>query len=109
MAKKAAGKKPLTKTEILNSLSESTGLSKKDVGGVLDSLTGLIEESLGKKGAGVFNLPGLIKILVHRKPAVKAQKNVPNPFTGELQDRPAKPATNVIKVRPLKGLKDMAP
>lgn len=109
MAKKAAGKKPMTKTEMLTSLAESTGLSKKEVGGVLDSLSDLIAESLSKKGAGVFNFPGLVKIFVHKKPAVKAQKNVPNPFTGELQDRPAKPASNVIKVRPLKALKDMAP
>ncbi len=110
MAKKAAGKKPLTKTEILNSLAESTGLTKKDVSGVLDSLTELIGQSLSKKGAGTFNFPGLVKIFVHRKPARKAQKGVPNPFRpGETMDVAAKPAENVIKVRPLKGLKDMAP
>ena len=110
MAKKAAGKKPLNKTEILTSLADSTGLSKKEVQGVLDGLSGLIAESLSKRGAGAFNLPGLCKVFVHKKPARKAQKGVPNPFRpGETMDVAAKPAENVIKVRPLKALKDMAP
>ena len=43
-----------------------------------------------------------------RKPAQPAKKGVPNPFKpGELMDVPAKPAKNVVKVRPLKNLKEM--
>ena len=106
MAKKAATLKPLTKTEILASLAESTGLTKKEVGSVLEELGSLIGSSLGKKGPGVFNVPGLMKVKVVRKPATKARKGV-NPFTGEEMVFKAKPARNVVKVLPLKGLKDM--
>ena len=103
-AKKAT--KPMTKTEILTALVESTGLSKKEVASVLDELGTLIGKSLGKKGPGVFNIPGLMKVKVIRKPATKARKGI-NPFTKEEMVFKAKPARNVVKILPLKGLKDM--
>lgn len=100
--------KPMTKTEIQAALAESTGLSKKEVASVLDEMANLISKNLGKKGPGVFNVPGLMKVTVVRKPATPAKKGVPNPFKpGELMDVAAKPARNVVKVRPLKGLKEM--
>ena len=100
--------KPMSKTEILASLSETSGLSKKEVGAVLDALGGLIAKSIGKKGPGLFNVPGLMKIQVIRKPATKATTR-PNPFKpGEMMQVAAKPARNVVKIRPLKALKDMA-
>ena len=105
MAKKAT-QKPMTKTEVLNALAEATELSKKEVGSVLDALGDLIGQQIGKKGPGVFNVPGLMKITVQRKPATKARKGI-NPFTKEETIFKAKPATNVVKVRPLKSLKDM--
>ena len=100
-----AEKKAKTKSEILITLAESTGLSKKDVAGVFDELATLIGKDLGKKGPGVFNLPGLLKIKVTRKPATKARKGK-NPFTGEEMMFAAKPARNVVKAVPLKSLKD---
>ena len=106
MAKQATSAKPMSKTEILNALAESTELSKKQVASVLEGLSGLIGESLGKKGPGVFNMPGLMKITVVRKPATKARPGI-NPFTGEETIFKAKPARNVVKIRPLKALKDM--
>ncbi len=108
MAKKAAAapaKKAMTKSEIMASLSETTGLSKKDVSNVLDGLGELIGKSLKKNGPGVFTLPGLSKFKVVRKPATKARKGI-NPFTKEEQMFAAKPARNVVKILPLKGLKD---
>lgn len=103
---KAAPSKPMTKTEILNALAESTGLSKKEVASVFDGLAELIGKSLGKRGPGVFNLPGLMKVTVQRKPATKEREGI-NPFTKEPTTFKAKPARNIVKVRPLKGLKDM--
>jgi nucleoid DNA-binding protein len=47
-----------------------------------------------------------MKVEVKRKPATKARKGI-NPFTGEETMFKAKPARNVVKVRPLKKLKDM--
>ena len=108
MAKKkaASAKKPMTKSEILASLSESSGLSKKEVAGVFEDLATLIGKNLGKRGPGVFTIPGLSKIKVVRKPATKARPGI-NPFTGEETIFKAKPARNVVKITPLKGLKDM--
>jgi nucleoid DNA-binding protein len=107
MAKSAIKKR--SKTEIYASISEATGVSKKDVGAVFDALVNEIKKDVGKKGPGQFTIPGLCKVVVQHKPATKAKKGVPNPFKpGELMDVPAKPAKNVIKVRALKALKDMA-
>ena len=100
--------KPPTKTEIVNSISADTGLSRKEVTGVLTSLSSQISKSLGRRGAGSFTLPGLVKIEKKAVPARKARKGVPNPFKpGELMDVAAKRASTKVKVRALKGLKDM--
>jgi nucleoid DNA-binding protein len=99
--------KPMTKSEILVSIAESTELSRKQVASVLDALAGLIKNAVGKKGPGLFAVPGLMKITVIQKPATKAHKGI-NPFTKQEQMFKAKPARKVIKVRPLKALKDMA-
>ena len=106
MAKKS-GNKPMTKTEIMRSVSEITNLPKKDGGAVMEALTDEIHKALKKSGIGVFAIPGLVKIERKTVPARPAQKGVKNPFTGELQDRPAKPASVKVRVRPLKNLKAM--
>jgi len=108
-AKKNAAKasdKPTTKSEALGYIADQTGLTKKDVGAVFDSLSGLIKRDLKKNGPGVFSVPGLMKIKVVRKPATKARKGI-NPFTGEETVFKAKPARNVVKIGALKALKDM--
>ena len=94
-----------TKSQILATLSEQTGLTKKEVGGIFESLGALIGHDL-TKGPGTFTVPGLMKVTVTKKPATKARKGT-NPFTGEEMMFKAKPARNVVKVRALKGLKDM--
>ena len=96
-----------TKGEILKSIATSTELTGKQVGAVLTALADLIAKNVGKKGPGMFVVPGLLKIIVVQKPAIKAHKGI-NPFTKEEQMFKAKPARKVIKVRPLKALKDMA-
>ena len=99
-------KKPMTKTEILNAMSEATGLDKKEVAGFFDELAGLIKRNLTQGGPGMFSIPGLLKIKAVHKPATEARKGI-NPFTKEETVFKAKPARNVVKVMPLKGLKDM--
>lgn len=108
MAKKAAaGKaKPLSKSEIYATLAERTGLSKKDIGSVFDEMTKLLSENLEKRGPRVFNVPGLMKVYVHQRKASPARMGR-NPATGEEVQIPARPAKEVIKVRALKGLKEM--
>ena len=93
----------------ISRISILTGLSRKEVSGVLDALNTQIKKSLGRRGPGMFTLPGLVKIEKRKVPARKARKNVPNPFKpGEMMDVAAKPASTKIKVRALKNLKTMA-
>ena len=103
---KSGVSKPISKSEVLAGLAEGSGLAKKQVVAVLDALSGLISKNVGKKGPGVFAIPGLMKITVVHKPATKARKGI-SPFTGQETIFKAKPARNVVRIRPLKSLKDM--
>ncbi len=107
MAKKSAGPKPPTKSEIMNNMAETTGLSKKEIAAVFDALAGQIEAQIGKRGgSGQFTIPGLCKIVCQHKPAMP-KREVRNPGTGEMVWAKPKPARKVVKIRALKGLKDM--
>lgn len=116
-AKKAPAKAPakpakaikekMTKTQIVGSIADSTGLTKKQVGDVIGELETLIEGSIKKRAVGEFTIPGLMKITTVRKPAVKARKGI-NPFTGEETMFKAKPASTAVKIRPLKKMKEFA-
>ncbi|MEJ2360895.1 MAG: HU family DNA-binding protein [Gammaproteobacteria bacterium] len=109
-AKKAAPvksiKEPMTKSTLYMTIAEKTGLKKKDVVAVFDELTTIINGHVKRNGAGLFTMPGLMKVKVVRKPATKARKGI-NPFTGEPTVFKAKPARNVVKILPLKALKEM--
>ncbi|MFK8014157.1 MAG: HU family DNA-binding protein [Gammaproteobacteria bacterium] len=105
-AKKTAAAKAPTKSEILAHISDDTGLTRKEVSSVFESLNTIIKKSLGRRGPGVFTLPGLMKIKKVTKPATKSRKGV-NPFTGEEMVFKAKPARKAVKVLALKGLKEM--
>ena len=98
--------KPRTKSQIMSEIAEDTGLAKRDVAAVFESMATLIKKDLGRRGPGAFTVPGLMKIQKIHKPRRPARKGI-NPFTGEETTFKAKPAHNVVKVRPLKGLKDM--
>ena len=102
---KAKAKKSPTKTEILNSIAEAAGLSKKEVAAVMEALQAEIRKNLGPRGPGVFAIPGLLKIERKKVPAKPARKGVM--VLGQLRDIAAKPATTKVKVRALKNLKDM--
>jgi len=107
MAKKQAPiKEKYSKTQILDQIATETGLTRKQVGSVIDGLGEIIGGHLDKRGVGEFVLPGLLKISTIKKPAVKARKGI-NPFTKEEVMFKAKPASTAVKVRPLKALKDM--
>jgi nucleoid DNA-binding protein len=103
---KAAKAKARTKTDILKTISDGTGLTRKEITSVFDEMGLLIKKDLGNRGPGVFTIPGLVKCRVVKKPAVKARKGV-NPFTGEEMMFKSKPARKVVKTTALKGLKDM--
>ena len=84
------------------SICKDTELSRKQVAAVFESLNGIIKKSL--RGAGMFTLPGLLKMKVVKKPATKARQGI-NPFTKEKMMFKAKPASKKVRVLPLKSLK----
>jgi nucleoid DNA-binding protein len=101
MAKKVGAP---TKSEIIAQICKDTDLSRKEVAAVFESLTGVIKKSL--RGAGVFTLPGLLKMKVIKKPATKEREGI-NPFTKETVIFKAKPASKKVRVLPLKSLKTL--
>ena len=100
-------KEPMTKSALYTELADRTELKKKDIVSVFENLSDIINGHVKRNAAGVCTIPGLMKIKVVRKPATKARKGI-NPFTGEPTVFKAKPARNIVKVQPLKALKDMA-
>jgi len=101
----AASNKPPTKGEIYREIAAKTGLARKDVVGVCDTLTDLMAKSVKKYGS--FNYLGLMKLTLVKKPAVAGGKLVKNPFTGEMVKQKARPASRTVRVRPMKSIKDM--
>jgi nucleoid DNA-binding protein len=101
-----ATQKPPTKTEVFTNIADATGLAKRDVSAVFDALNEQIKKALTGRGPKSFTIHGLCKIVVQHKPATKERQGT-NPFTGEPTTFKAKPARNVVKVRPLKKLKDL--
>jgi len=102
----AKAPKHMSKSEVVLALAAKTELTKKQVSTVLEELAALVAKNIGKKGPGVFVIPGLAKIKVIRKPATKARKGI-NPFTKEETIFKAKPARNVVKIQAVKAVKDM--
>lgn len=95
-----------TQTQILNEIAEKTSLSKRQIKEVLGELEIIMARHIKKGAAGQFVMPGLFKVTTVRKKATKARKGI-NPFTKEPTVFKAKPARTVVKIRPLKKLKDM--
>ena len=105
MAKKPAANKPPTRNEVYREIATKTGLTRKDVVAVCDTLTKAMVKSV--KTHGTFNYMGLLKLTLVKKPAVAGGKLVRNPFTGDMVKQKARPASRSVRVRPLKAIKDM--
>jgi nucleoid DNA-binding protein len=106
-ATKKSSAKPQSKSQTFADLAEKTDLSRKQVAAVFDALADIIRRELGKKGPGVFTVPGLLKLKTVNKPATPATTR-PNPFKpGEMMEVKAKPATRKVRAVPLKSLKEM--
>jgi nucleoid DNA-binding protein len=104
--KAAKTKKSLTKSAVFQEISTETGIPKKQVMQVFDALASLIKREVGKKGPGMFTLPGLVKIRLVRKAATKARQGR-NPATGEPITIAAKQARNIVRARVLKTLQEL--
>ena len=100
MAENKVGR-PVSKSAMYQSLAEATGLSRKQIASVFDELTNLIRRDVGRKGPGVFALPGLLKIKRVTKPATKARQDR-NPATGGpmmIKAKPAAPSSGLNRSR----------
>jgi nucleoid DNA-binding protein len=103
--KDTAKKKPLTKSALLQAVTDTVGdsLSRKQVTQVIETLVSVGHTELKKNG--VFTLPGFAKFVVVKKPARPAREGI-NPFTKEKQKFAAKPASKGVRARPVKAIKD---
>ena len=104
--KVAPSAKARTKGGFFQTIADHVGIHRRDVAGVFHVMGSMIKSDLSKSGSGIFTVPGLLRVTVKRKPATKARQGI-NPFTKEPITIKAKPARNVVRVRPLRALKDM--
>ena len=105
--KVSASAKPRSKSEVFRTIAQHAGIHRRDVAAVFHVMGSMIKADLSKSGPGLFKVPGLMRITVKRKPATKERMGI-NPFTKEQVMFKAKPARNVVRVRPLQALKAMA-
>ena len=95
------GGKAMTKSGILDAISTPTGLKRKEVQGVLESLCEVVTSQVKKSGK--FVIPGIAMLKLKHKPARKACTKL---MFGEMQKVKAKPACKVVKAFAAKALKD---
>lgn len=93
----------MSKTELIDAIAGKSGVEKKQVKAVLETLPEVVYEEL--KAQHEVVLPGLLKLTSVTKPATPEHEGI-NPFTKEKTIFKAKPERKVIKPRPLKALKD---
>jgi len=99
--------RPLTFRALRNELAAASDLTQTQIAKVFDALTRLIQRELGKRGPGQFTVAGLFKMRCFRTPATRAHKGF-HPVTKEqVITYPARPARAVVRIRPLKKLKDL--
>ncbi len=87
----------MTKSALYSALAEKVGVSKKQVGDLMDALTAMAYDEVKKSGE--FALPGFGKLLKKHRAARQGR----NPLTGATIQIPAK---IVVKFRLAKAAKD---
>ena len=95
----------MSKSQFVTALAEKSGLNKKQASSALETINAMVAQQLGKRGPGEILIPGLLKLNIVDKPATRKHEGI-NPFTREPMTYKAKAARRVIRVRPLKALKD---
>ncbi len=87
----------MTKAQFVATMSETTGLSKKDVNAFFEAMTALVYKEVKKSGECL--VPGFGKLVKAKRKAREGR----NPATGETIKIPAK---TVVKFRLAKAVKD---
>jgi DNA-binding protein HU-beta len=93
----------MTKTQLIDAISENSTVSKNDVKAVIEHMATVGYKELNESGE--FVIPGFVKMSVVNKPATEARSGI-NPFTKEPMEFAAKPASKTVKASPLKVAKD---
>lgn len=93
----------MTKTQLIDAISESSSISKSDVKAVIEHMATVGYKELNDSGE--FVIPGFAKMKVFNKPATEARSGV-NPFTKQPMEFAAKPASKTVRASPLKAAKD---
>jgi len=106
-SKKSAIKDKQTKSQILSTLSEETGLSKKDVQAVFAATKELAARHLAARGSGELTIPEIGVKLRRVKKAARKAGMARNPFTGEMVKVEAKPASLSVRATAMKAIKDV--
>jgi Bacterial DNA-binding protein len=74
----------LTKSALINLLTEQNDIPRKTAAAVYATLEGVFLGSVHPRGVGQFTLPGLLKVSLRKVPARRAGTLVRNPATGEM-------------------------
>lgn len=107
-APRKRGPRPAPMSALYHDIADRTTLRPRQIAQVFNILAELIRRDMKTGGPRVFVIPpGLVKVTLVKVPARKAQQGT-NPFTKEPMVVKARSAHNALKVRPLKGLKDLA-
>jgi hypothetical protein len=101
-------KEALSKSALINLISEQNDISRAAAKGAPATLEGALLGSVHPRGVGEFTMPGLFKVSLRKVPARKAGTMIRNPATGEMMPGKAKPASVRVKVRALSKLKTAA-
>lgn len=98
----------MTRTELIRVIIERSNnrLRRSEVAFVIDAIGPIAAEEL--RSTGAFTMPGLAKLVLAKRGPTKA-RTIPNPQTGEPMRVPAKPASTVVKARPVAQIKKAAP
>ncbi|TDJ61718.1 MAG: DNA-binding protein [Proteobacteria bacterium] len=105
--KKSAIKEKQTKSQILATLAEETGLTKKEVQAVLAATKDLAARHLAARGSGELTVPELGVKLRRVKKAARKAGMARNPFTGEMVHVDARPASLSVRASAMKAIKDV--
>lgn len=109
VSRKQPAVRAMTQAAVISELAEENEMTKGDVKYFLATISDMLERELdlsNKKAPGKMVIPGICRVVARHKPATKKRKGI-NPFTKEPCVFKAKPATTVVKINPVKALKDL--
>ncbi|MAZ43587.1 MAG: DNA-binding protein [Legionellales bacterium] len=95
-----------TRSEVYQEIAADTGLKRREVEAVFESLRQLANRHLMDGGSGQFSVPGMVKIRRVMKAETK-KRTMLSPLTNTIVEVPPKPPRPDVKLVPLKPLKDM--